>query len=382
MFEYFPDRYPWSMAVVGALDRGANMSEIDRICAPLAPFARSGGEDAINAWVERWSTAAYELRDAARDHRGAGRHATAADLSLRASLYLAVAEGQATTTTPGIDAIYLDSLTCFRDAVQYLRPEVEFLSIPLADGEMPALFVPARGDATDPPPCIIHLNGLDSTKESVYLRWAETISKRGYSSLFLDQPGSGGALRLHGLAAVADAESYVSAAIDVLEGRADIDPGRIVVQGLSMGGYAAPRAAAFEHRLAACTVIGAFFDWIEIAEFSLAKGEEYADSTTDLPARLAWVAGDSDFISVFKEFTLRHVAHQIACPLLVVQGGRDRQIPPDHGEKTVRAATNSPRADLITFDDHLGGVEHCSIDNPQRAIAAVCDWLDEVFERV
>ena len=380
MFEYFPDSYPWSMAVVGALARGANMSEVDRICAPLKAFSAAGDDEAINTWVHRWSTAGYRLRDAATEQQDQGRHVTAASLWLRASLYLAVAEGQATRTTPGVEEIYADSLSCFRHGVAGTRPDVEFLTVPFGDAEMPALFVPATSEsASSPRPCIVHLNGLDSTKESLYLRSGEMYSRRGYHSLFLDQPGSGGALRLHGLAAVADAESYVSPAVDLLENHPAVDAARIVVQGLSMGGYAAPRAAAGEPRLAACTVIGAFFDWVEVAEFSLAKGDDYADSTTDLLDRLAWVAGDEDFITVFKEFTLREVADRITCPLLVVQGGRDRQIPPDHGEKTVAAAANSERAELVTFDDELGGEEHCSVDNPERAIAAVCDWLDEVL---
>ena len=32
MFEYFPNNYTWSLAVMSALNRGGQMSEIDEAC--------------------------------------------------------------------------------------------------------------------------------------------------------------------------------------------------------------------------------------------------------------------------------------------------------------------------------------------------------------
>ena len=39
MFEYFPNNYPWSLAVMGALNRGGQISEIDEACRPLKEIA-------------------------------------------------------------------------------------------------------------------------------------------------------------------------------------------------------------------------------------------------------------------------------------------------------------------------------------------------------
>lgn len=41
-------------------------------------------------------------------------------------------------------------------------------------------------------------------------------------------------------------------AVDFAVGLGGVDPDRIALLGMSMGGYLAPRAAAFEHRIAAC----------------------------------------------------------------------------------------------------------------------------------
>ena len=45
--------------------------------------------------------------------------------------------------------------------------------------------------------------------------------------------------------------------------RDDIDPDRIALYGLSFGGYLAPRAVAFEHRIHACIANGGIYDFLE-----------------------------------------------------------------------------------------------------------------------
>ena len=44
--------------------------------------------------------------------------------------------------------------------------------------------------------------------------------------------------------------------------RPDVDASRIALEGLSLGGYLAPRAAAFEPRLAACIANGGVYDFM------------------------------------------------------------------------------------------------------------------------
>ncbi|PYL50164.1 MAG: hypothetical protein DMF32_05085 [Verrucomicrobia bacterium] len=48
--------------------------------------------------------------------------------------------------------------------------------------------------------------------------------------------------------------------VDYLLTRPDVDSTRIALYGGSFGGYLAPRAAAFEHRFAACIADAALFD--------------------------------------------------------------------------------------------------------------------------
>jgi fermentation-respiration switch protein FrsA (DUF1100 family) len=73
------------------------------------------------------------------------------------------------------------------------------------------------------------------------------------------------------------------------------------------------------------------------------------------------------------------VAEKITCPLLVVHGENDRQIPLWHAEKTIAAAVNSPNRRLKLFSLAEGGAEHCQVDNGSMAVDYIADWVAEVL---
>ena len=60
-----------------------------------------------------------------------------------------------------------------------------------------------------------------------------------------------------------DYEAPVSAVIDALGWRPDVDAGRLGLWGVSLGGYYAPRAAAFDTRVRACIALTGPFDFAE-----------------------------------------------------------------------------------------------------------------------
>jgi pimeloyl-ACP methyl ester carboxylesterase len=62
-----------------------------------------------------------------------------------------------------------------------------------------------------------------------------------------------------------DWEAVVTPVVDFAAGRAEVDPDRMVIIGRSFGGYLAPRAAAFEHRLAALIADPGQFDLFDVA---------------------------------------------------------------------------------------------------------------------
>jgi fermentation-respiration switch protein FrsA (DUF1100 family) len=84
-------------------------------------------------------------------------------------------------------------------------------------------------------------------------------------------------------------------------------------------------------------------------------------------------------VAVAKQFTLKDIAGKITCPLLVIHGENDRQIPVANAEKTIAAAVNSPQRQLKIFTLAEGGAEHCQVDNSTMAVDYIADWAAKIL---
>ena len=99
---------------------------------------------------------------------------------------------------------------------------------------------------------MILTNGYDGTAEELYFANGAAALERGYNVLAFDGPGQGAMIIDRGVPLRPDWENVITPVVDYLLTRPEVDPARIVLIGLSFGGYLAPRAATAEHRLAAC----------------------------------------------------------------------------------------------------------------------------------
>jgi dienelactone hydrolase len=373
MFEYFPDNYNWSLAVALAMGMGGELSEIDAACRPLRHLAGAAADDdAQQAWFDSWTRVAEQLEVMAGRDAGAGKARSASRKRRRVAGYHLMAERMMTNLSPLKMVAYEKALDAFRSAVAC--DSVEFVEVPYADGPLPALVVPATGAGRHP--CLVFFNGYDVTKEVLFLMGLGELAARGISVLLCDQPGSGGSLRLYGRRTRFDMEAPAAACWEAMAARSDVDPTRIAIGGISMGGYFAPRAASVEHRFAACVAWGAFHDLLGVAANLAQTGAHSAP-----PFQVAWVFGmDQEKLrGIAPRFNLDWVIGEMTCPLLVVHGESDRQVPVGQARRTHEMATSSPRRDLLVFPSGSWGEEHCQVDDPTLAIDAIGDWLQEVL---
>jgi hypothetical protein len=246
VFYYFPNNYTWSSAVMLSIMAGGQLGQIDRWLAPL----RTGDPD-IHAWTAAWDHAAAEQAEHAKQGLRQGFPRSASARYLRASTYYLTLTGERQTPPgPAKARSYTAALHAFAAANQYSAHPIERVEINSPDGILPGYLIPAHTDR--PAPVVIFYNGFDVTNEILYGIIGEEFADRGIACLVIDTPGTGEPLRLRGVASRPDYEVPTSAIVDYLQTRDDLDPTRIGLLGISLGGYYAPprrRLRTPSHRL-------------------------------------------------------------------------------------------------------------------------------------
>jgi pimeloyl-ACP methyl ester carboxylesterase len=385
LFQYFPKNYVWNLSVAIALESGAQIGEIEDMCRPLLDAAARGEDAGTGEFLALWVAMADKLVALADEDSAQGRGLSASRKLDRASLYYQIAERMQGLGHPGRADTYGKALSSFARSVElgrrnYRRVEIPYRSAPDQSGVIAGYLTRAEG-AGGRSPLIVYVNGLDSTKEMlVWSGLPAALAARGVSTLSIDQPGTGEALRLHGLHAVYDTERWASVVVDWLEAEDAFDIDRIGIGGISLGGYYAPRAVANEPRFACGFVWGANHDWGEVQEARLRnEGERPVPHYWD---HVRWVWGQPDMESLMtlcRKISLDGQIEKIRVPFLITHGEKDRQIPLKYAHRSYEQLINSPKRALKIFTAREGGVEHVGADNMSFGRDYIADWVAETF---
>jgi dienelactone hydrolase len=379
MFEYFPGNYVWNLALNIAISSGAQIGELDQACRPAFAASQSGDDSATRVLIDALVKVADRVSSMAEVDAMRGRLLSAGAKFRRAAVYYATAERMHAPRAADREALYKKMLATFDKFVAHSGEPVERVDIPYQGRRLAALLVKARS-AGEPAPCMVHFDGFDAFKEILYLNgMAEALGRRGISTLIVDQPGVGEALRVDGITVEPRAELPAAACVDYLEKRAEIDSSRIGMMALSMGGYYAPRAAAFEPRFKACVAWGGNYDWGAVQRM------RYENSRAGKPIphfweHLQWALGQTsveDALRFADQINLRGILHRIACPVLITHGESDRQIPLKYAQMTYDDCVNSSHRELKIHTREEVAAEHCSVDNGAVAIDYMADWIAE-----
>ncbi|WP_321854138.1 alpha/beta hydrolase family protein [Paraburkholderia tropica] len=380
MFRYFPTNYVWDLSVNLALEMGARIGEIEEMCGPLQEAAKQPDAEGTRVFREAWVTMADRLCGLAEEDESRGRLLSAGEKYKRASIYLMTCERLQAHDAPGRIELYRRALSTFLRGIELLGENCERVTIPYGDSHLSGLLVRAK-NADKRAPLLVQVNGLDSTKELKYLVGLPTwLTARGVSSLIVDQPGTGEALRLEGLTAVYNSEVWASKIVDWLETRDDVDPKRIGMEGVSLGGYYCPRAVAFEPRFACGVVWGANHDWRDVQKKRLQREGNFPVPHYWKHVCWVWGAKDvDDFMRIAEDVHLDGVLDRIKVPFLVTHGEKDSQIPLAWAHRTYEQLVNSPKRELKIFTNREGGVQHSSFDNSINAGQYIADWVAETL---
>lgn len=288
----------------------------------------------------------------------------------------------------------------FSELHDQARPDVAQLraAVPFDGSYLPVIDIPARTEARG---TVLMHSGFDGASEETYPS-AEPLAAAGYRVLLFDGPGQGNALRRAGLHMTHDWERPVGAILDHF----DIQTCTLI--GLSLGGYLAPRAAAFEPRIERVVSWGAMYDFAEC--FRPGLGDEGFQSLMDLveagerdevnesvdfimavSPQARWaidhgkhVSGSKDGLEYFQwlsKMNLREVSGRITQDVLIIMGTADHLVPFEQAYQQAAAATNARSVTLRVMTAAEQGAEHCQVGNPMLVVDEIVRWHEGLERR-
>jgi pimeloyl-ACP methyl ester carboxylesterase len=338
-------------------------------------------DDDQQSWFAAWSATSdrvFALAEGTRDPISKG------NAYLRAHGYQRTGGFLLPPDDPKRPASWEKEVAYFYKGLDALGVRYERIAVPYEGSSLRALYIPGPQGA-EQKPLIVLTGGFDSSLEELYLVIGRAACDRGYSVLLYEGPGQGQALR-NGLTFTPQWERPTGAVLDEFL-RTHEEPVKMVIMGMSMGGYFAPRAAAFDERFDGVVAYDACFDVAETTRpvFGAISSNSMALKNPDVEwayKNALWTMGTKDLeetAKVFAPYTLRDVARRIRQDVLILQGTEDHFIPFHQAADFEKALVNARSVTTRTFDRASGGAQHCQCGAVTLVYGAVFDWLLQKF---
>jgi len=370
-----------------------------------ATVARIGDDGDADAWHREWVATADRLAEAAAASEAGGHPVSAREAYTRAANYYRTSFQPlfGAPVDPRLSAAFEKESEALAAAARLADPPVEMVEIPFEDGSLPGMIVEPRGQGPVRG-TIVHTNGYDSDLSEMYIAHVPAAIERGYRIVLFDGPGQGRNLIRDGKPIRPDWETVVGPVIDWVVSRPGVDPDRVVLAGWSFGGFLAPRAGAFEPRLAALVADPGQWDerdaLLRFLPLTDEQKQDFPDidphALDEMEAQLAgpegnpmlrwsliqrgqWVHDKPNLFEALAElarFRLSDVADRIACPTLLTQAEED---PIAAAAEKLYDALTVERKALVKFTTAEGAGRHCEANGRRLYHQRIYDWLDETL---
>lgn len=311
---------------------GVSLTDFEEVTASITTW---------DEWCAAWSARAAVHEAMGREALAHNQRLSAGEHLQRAGVYYHFAKFVFVNDVPQMEAAHMKAVECRNLALPHLDPPGERVEIPYEGKALYGILRKPKGAVR--PPVMIMASGLDSTKEEMEA-YERPFLARGVATLAFDGPGQGEGE--YDFAIRGDYEVAVKAVADYVETRPDLDPSRIGLWGVSLGGYYAPRAAAFEKRIKACVALGGPFDWAE-------AWDGLPELTRETFRVRSHCATENEARRNAATLTLSGVAERITCPIFVMNGKQDRLIPWQHAERLARTVKGPVELMLIENGNHI-----------------------------
>ncbi len=366
MLNFLRPTHPWGFHVLRlaaeAQQGGGDLFDIARLCERLEPDDREGWE---RAWLEL-----AERTEANAERALAGGHKQhAMENFFHANQYYRMSDVLLTAAEMAKKRQrFAKARENFRAAARLHALPIEVIGVRCGDEEYDGYFCRPLNPKPGAWPAIFFIGGADAYAEEIYFA-ARPMLARGWAVLLVDTPGRGSSQYLKNIPTRHDYEVPAKACIDYLVSRPEVDAKRIAVAGISMAGYYAPRAAAFDPRVKALVCWSGCYSVLDDLYL-------FCPHLQPTLRRILGGVDDAEARERLKLFTMKGAARKIKCPTLITHGGADRLMNVE-GAKRLFAEIGSADKTLKIYDDPAaGGTIHCSHDDWSRNVPFMLDWLE------
>jgi dienelactone hydrolase len=318
--------------------------------------ATTAGVERWEEWHAAWSRNGDMHAGLAQEAASEGRDLTAGEAWARATVGYHFAKFVWMVDPELSRAAADNAVAAMAKTHEYLDPKTERIEVPLDGGRVVGNLRRPTGESS--PPLVLLVPGLDSTKEE-FFKLENVFLDRGMATLSIDGPGQGESG--YDLPIRPDYDVAVTAVLDALDGRTDVDLERVGLLGVSLGGYYAPRVLAFEPRVKAGVGLSGPYKFSDI-------WDHVPPQTRDTFVAKSFAKDEDEGRAKAAELDLSGVAERIQQPYLAITGRLDRLIP---WEQTERAAREAPNGTFLLHEDG----NHGCANVPYKTRPVAADWL-------
>jgi alpha-beta hydrolase superfamily lysophospholipase len=386
----FQARYRLGLAATGGADLGEFFAAAQQVL-----------DDDDESWFDAWSAMALRVDGVAREFLRDGHEASAQEAFQRATNYYRAAEVFLPSTDPRRLEVWQRGTDTFAEVAKLSNGMVEAVEIPFEGTTVPGTWCRVDDSGTRRPVLLVQ-SGLDGTLEDLHAEIVSTALKRGYNCLAFEGPGQGRVIRVQGIPFRPNWETVVTPVVDFALQLEEADPDRIALIGYSMGGYLAPRAAAYEPRLRICVANAGVFsvsdgvismfpkelrDLVEVGDDpaseridELVTGHmEKNPKTRQFIGQMLWTLqadSPSHLFRELKKYAMADSISRIECEMLVVSSTGDKVAGSYAQAKLFFEALRCPKT-YLEFSEAEGAERHCQVGAPMIANERILNWLDE-----
>ncbi|KAL9060341.1 MAG: hypothetical protein Q9162_000745 [Coniocarpon cinnabarinum] len=301
---------------------------------------------------------------------------------------------------PRIMEVWEQQTKCFDRALKNLGYKAS-RHVAKADGfDVPMIFYQALENGGPRKATIVMGNGYDGSQEELLHQSGLAALQSGYNVLTYEGPGQPSVRRYQNKGFIHDWERAVTPVIDFAISQPIVDPERIALLGVSLGGYFCLRAAAFEKRIKAGIAVDGVWsfkramdkfipketrdllDQGKAGEFDVAFTKKLSDPNT--PTVLRWgfsqglwsfnTTSPAELVQRASQFDLSGLEDRITCPVFDADAEEDIFFA---GQPEMVKERLGDNVTLRKYTSADGGMAHSQIGACSLLNAEVLAWLAE-----